>query len=129
MQVTSMTFRRALGAIAISSALAVATGCHSNPANSQTSAGPDPAQANLAPVNGQTQVLAQDASYNPQQQGEYYPQQGQYPQQAPAPIEQGYDQQPGYSDQELAGEEALEDTTEPPPPLPEYDQPPAPGPD
>ncbi|HZQ42261.1 MAG TPA: hypothetical protein VFA99_03375, partial [Acidobacteriaceae bacterium] len=130
---TSTTIRRAMGAIAISGALALAAGCHSknNPAN----AGPDPAAANMAPANGQTQVLGQNAAYTPQQQGEYY-QQAQYPQQAPAPVEQEYpqqqgyyDQQPGYSDQELAGEEALVDTTEPPPPLPEYDQPPAPGPD
>jgi WXXGXW repeat (2 copies) len=124
---------RVLGAIAFSGALALAAGCHSNSANS----GPDPAQANMAPANGQTQVLGQNASYTPQQQGEYYPQQqGQYPQQAPAPVEQGYPQQSypqqsgSYypSDSEQAGEEALEESTQPPPPLPEYDQPPAPGP-
>jgi WXXGXW repeat (2 copies) len=132
------TNRRALGrvlsAIAFSGALALATGCHSNsPANS----GPDPAAANMAAPNGQTQVMGQNASYTPQQQGESYPQQqAQYPQQAPAPIEQGYPQQSypqqsgGYypSDTEQAGEEALDESTQPPPPLPDYDQPPAPGP-
>ena len=77
MQVESNTIRRAFGAIALSSAIVLAAGCHSNPANS----GPDPAQANLAPVNGQAQVLGQNVAYSPQQQGEYYPQQ----QQAPTP--------------------------------------------
>lgn len=139
--------RRAMGAIAISGALALAAGCHSK--NNAANAGPDPAAANMAPANGQTQVLGQNASYTPQQQPEYYSQQARYPQQAryaqqaPAPVEQEYPQQqgyydqqpgysnqdPGYSDQELAGEEALEDTAEPPPPLPVYDQPPAPDPD
>lgn len=132
MQVDINTIRRAFGAIAFSSAIALSAGCHSN---SVAASGPDPAQANLAPVNGQAQVMGQNASYSPQQQGETYPQQG-YPQQAPAPIEQGYPQQaypqqPGYqpTPDEQAGEEALEQTTQPPPELPQYDQPPAPGPD
>jgi hypothetical protein len=127
MNVRISIVRRAIGGLALSGALALATGCHSkNAANS----GPDPAAANMAPANGQTQVLGENASYAPQQQGEAYPQQ------APAPTEQeypqqGYAQQPGYNpnDAEYAGEEALAESTEPPPPLPEYDQPPAPGPD
>lgn len=128
MQPTTTIFRRAFGAILLSGAVALAAACKSTPA------GPDPAQANLAPVNGQPQVLGQNVSYSPQQQGEYYPQQqGAYPQQAPAPIQQGYPQQgypqqPGYDDSEIAGEQALDETTQPPPELPEYDQPPAPGP-
>src|SRR5579875_2621841 len=143
MQDTTTTIRRVIGrgigAMALSSALALLAGCHSNSA--AAASGPDPAYANLAPVNGQTQVMGQNTAYEPQQQGEYYPQQqpqqpqGYYPQQqAPAPVEQGYGQQ-GYNeqgaypnDQEYAGEEALADTTEAPPPLPEYDQPEAPGP-
>jgi WXXGXW repeat (2 copies) len=132
MQLETNTIRRAFGAIALSGALALAAGCHSN---SVSASGPDPAQANLAPVNGQTQVLGQNASYSPQQQSEAYPQQQGYPQQAPAPIEQAYPQQaypqqPGYqpTPDEQAGEEALEESTQPPPELPEYDQPPAPGP-
>jgi|HubBroStandDraft_6_1064221.scaffolds.fasta_scaffold110494_4 hypothetical protein len=135
MQVEIKTIRRAFGAIALSGALALAAGCRSN---SVAASGPDPAQANLAPVsqaNGQAQVLGQNASYTPQQQGESYPQQQGYPQQAPAPIEQAYPQQsypqqPGYqpTPDEQAGEEALEETTQAPPELPEYDQPPAPGP-
>src|ERR1700743_396330 len=98
MQVETITIHRALGAIALSGVLALAAGCHSN---SVSANGPDPAQANLAPVNGQAQVLGQNASYSPQQQGEAYPQQ------APAPIEQGYPQQPGYqaTPDEQAGEE------------------------
>jgi hypothetical protein len=118
MQIKINIVRRAFGAITLSGALALAAGCHSTPA------GPDPAQANLAPVNGQTQVLGQNVAYTPQQQTE------SYPQQAPAPVEQAYPQQPGYqpTPDEQAGEEALEESTQPPPPLPEYDQPPSPGP-
>ncbi len=127
MQFETNTIRRAFGAIALSGMLALTAGCHSS---SASASGPDPAQANLAPVNGQTQVLAQNASYAPQQQGESYPQQqAGYPQQAP--VEQSYPQQSGGyypSDTEQAGEEALEETTQAPPELPEYDQPPAPGP-
>ena len=117
--------RRVLGAIVLSGALALTAGCHSK---SAAASGPDPADANMASPNGQTQVLGQNAAYTPQQQGE------SYPQQAPAPVEQNYPQQQGYyaqqpSDQEVAGEEALEDTTQAPPPLPDYEQPEAPGPD
>jgi hypothetical protein len=125
MQDKTRTFRRALGAMAfamaLSGALALTAGCHS----SAQSAGTDPALANMAPANGQTQVMGENASYTPQQQGEAYPQQ------APAPVEQAYPQQPGYypNDAEQAGEEAIEESNEAPPPLPDYDQPPAPGPD
>lgn len=128
MQVQTITIRRAFGAMALSGALALMAGCHSK---SVAASGPDPAQANMAPVSGQAQVLGQSASYEPQQQTEYSPQQQGYPQQAPAPIEQAYPQQQGGyypSPDEQAGEEALEETTQPPPELPEYDQPPAPGP-
>jgi hypothetical protein len=132
MQIEINAIRRAFGAIALSGAIALAAGCHSN---SASATGPDPAQANLAPVNGQAQVLGQNASYTPEQQGQSYPQQQGYPQQAPAPVEQAYPQQaypqqPGYepTPEEQAGEEALEETTQAPPELPEYDQPPAPGP-
>ena len=55
MQVETNTLRRAVSAIALAGALALAAGCHSN---SVSASGPDPAQANLAPANGQTQVLA-----------------------------------------------------------------------
>lgn len=134
MQFETNIIRRAFGAIVLSGAVALSAGCHSS---SASASGPDPAQANLAPVNGQTQVLGQNAAYTPQQQGQSYPQQqGAYSQQAPAPVEQAYPQ-PSYPQQssgyqptpdEQAGEEALEETTQAPPELPEYDQPPAPGP-
>ncbi|HEY5381706.1 MAG TPA: hypothetical protein VIJ65_05590 [Acidobacteriaceae bacterium] len=128
---------RALATAGLSAALLFAAGCHHNAAASGQDAAngaQDPATANLAPVNGQTQVLDQNSSYAPQQQGESYPQ----GQQAPAPIVQGTPQyaQPAYQagydqnpDAEQAGEEAIEETDQAPPPLPEYDQPPAPGPD
>src|SRR5215469_15857232 len=65
MQDTTNILRRTFAAMTLSGALALTAGCHSTPA------GPDPAQANLAPANGQTQVLGQNVSYSPQQQGEY----------------------------------------------------------
>ncbi|HEX4155701.1 MAG TPA: hypothetical protein VHY48_08820 [Acidobacteriaceae bacterium] len=120
---TTRIIIRALGATGLVAALIFgAAGCHSNSASS----GPDPADANLAPANG-TQVMAQNASYTPQQQGETYPQ----GQQAPAPVVQGTAEGPSYDQNaaEEAGEEAIEQTNEAPPPLPEYDQPPCPGPD
>jgi hypothetical protein len=126
MQNKTNTLWRALGAMALSGALMLVAGCHSSAQNT----GPDPATANMAPANGQTQVMGENAAYSPQQQGE------SYPQQQPAPIQQAYPQQAspqqqGYypSDTEQAGEEALEEADQPPPPLPEYDQPEAPGPD
>jgi hypothetical protein len=96
-----------------------------------TDPGNDPAaDGNLAPTDGTqpasqpasqpTQVLGTSSSYTPQQQSESYPQ-------APAnqdnqdynngtqAVDQSYDQPAEYADQA-------------PPPLPEYDQPPAPDP-
>jgi hypothetical protein len=123
---------RAMGMTAFAAVLAFGlSGCHHNSANS----GQDPADANMAAANGQqpTQVMGESASYSPQQQGESYPE----GQQAPAPIVQGnpnaeqtYPGGYGPDDSaEAAGEEAIEQTAEAPPPLPEYDQPPCPGPD
>lgn len=117
--------------------------------------GPDPADANMAgsPAGQPTQVMGQSQSYVPQQQSESYGS----GQQAPAPIVQGYNNnassneaygsaqnysaQPsssqnytgpasggqanydqGYYDGESAGAATA------PPPLPVYDQPPAPDP-
>ncbi len=117
--------------------------------NAQYANGSDPAAANMAGAPGQpTRVLGQNQSYTPQQQGEYPA--GQQP---PAPIVQGYNNnsasndaystaqnysgapqnnaQPysgqanynqGYADGEAA------DAASAPPPLPVYDQPPAPDP-
>jgi hypothetical protein len=127
---TFRMIKRALSTSAMAAAvLFFAMGCHKNVA----AAGQDPADANLAAANGQTQVLDQNSSYAPQQQGESYPE----GQQAPAPIVQGSPNQAqsypgGYGPDdsaEQAGEEAIEETDQAPPPLPEYDQPPAPGPD
>ncbi len=78
----------------------------------------DPADGNLAPASN-TQVLASNASYTPQQQGE------SYQTQAPAPIVQGYNDQDQAD--ESAGEDAVDEyADQAPPPLPQYDQPPAP---
>ena len=120
-----------LAAAALAAGLAFA-GCHSNttpapitsgdPSNMTANGAQDPAEANLA-GDGSTQVLGQSASYAPQQQAEQYApqQQGQAP---AATTDQNYDYQNPPSD----------DTEQPvyadqaPPPLPEYDQPPAPDP-
>ncbi len=120
---------RPLGAAGLATILAFGlTACKSNTTAPITNAaaGPDAADGNLAPVSGDqpTQVLGQSASYQPQQQGETYTD-GQQP---PAPIEQGYannapDQNDAYNNQDVA-----DYADQAPPPLPDYDQPPAPDP-
>jgi hypothetical protein len=84
----------------------------------QDTAGVDPADANLAPAaqtSGQTQVLDQNAAYAPQQDSENYAQE----------PSSGYNDNPdAYADNT-----AYDQASEPPPPLPEYDQPAPPGPD
>jgi hypothetical protein len=122
-------------------------GCHSSPAQNSSSvdqnAG-DPADANMAPANGSApaQALGQNDQNPNQQQGEDY---GPPPQQQAAPIERvsqssgdpnygnGQPADNGqYSDQQAADAYAADLTdaqaSDPPPPLPDYDQPPAPDP-
>jgi hypothetical protein len=98
-------------AIALSTA-----GCHKDPAlvladNNQAGTqdpGSDPAAANLPPVPDNSGAPQYQSSPDPgYQQGA--PPQGQ------SVYDPGYGQQPEYTD------------SQPPPPLPEYDQPPAPG--
>ena len=100
----------------------------------QDATGADPADANLAPGTSTstgssqpTQVMGQSSSYAPQQQAESY--QGQ----AAAPPGQTYQDQsyPPSGDDQYNDYDAdpAEYSTQAPPPLPEYDQPPAPGPD
>src|SRR5579875_975625 len=104
-----------------------------------------------APGDGGAQVLGQSESYTPQSSGQSYETQApapiirqaapgtepaQYysvPQAGNAQYNQGYADPNGqagypqpYSDAEEAGEQALAETDQAPPPLPEYDQPPAP---
>ncbi len=128
---TNRSLVRTFGLLGASALLAVCVvGCKSSSANATnttaindgtapTGGNADPADANLAPASGSTQVLATNASYTPQQQGETYPQQ------APAPIVQGYNDQ-AQADED-AGQDAVDEyADQAPPPLPEYDQPPAP---
>ena len=142
---------RTFGLISASALLAFTfTGCKSssaNAANTQaindgtapTSGDADPADGNLAPASNtapayttapasNTRVLGANSSYTPQQQGETYQQQPEnYQQQEPAPIVQGYNDQDQDQSAEYAGEDAVaEYADQPPPPLPQYDQPPAP---
>ena len=91
-------------------------GCKSGTATIQ----PDPAAANLAPVTqtataqpyasqpapAPTRVLGQQQAYAPQQQGENYDQ---------------------YAENQQAPQGAYDEADQPPPPLPNYQQPPAPG--
>ena len=109
-------------------------GCHSTAAQNSSDQSGDPANANLAPAdNGApAQALGQNEQGPNQSQGEDYSQQ-----QPPAPIERQapggyYNPNAGYADQpqdvydsDLTNEQA----SEPPPPLPDYEQPLAPGPD
>jgi WXXGXW repeat (2 copies) len=119
-------------------------GCHKAPDAdiAANNSGSDPADANMAPVTGtqpqaaapvqrtgSARVLPARLQNESQQQTEEYPQTGgqdpTYPQQ-PQPADQGtYDQE--YENQVDAGQQALE-ANEPPPPLPTYQQPEAPGP-
>jgi hypothetical protein len=148
---TGMRLRSLLG---VGLGLAVVwgiAGCHKTSAQNSgatidQNAG-DPANANFAPVNASSgnapaqpsQVMGQNAQNYPQQQGE------DYSQQAPAPIERR--QADGsyapadngaYANDDAADQQAqdiydsdltAEQASEPPPPLPDYDQPAAPDPD
>ena len=74
----------------------------------------DPAQVNQAPVGDQTAAASETA-----------------PAEAPAPAESQPDNSnysSDYSSQETSGTEAVEEAPQPPPPLPDYDQPPCPDP-
>ncbi|HEX4650447.1 MAG TPA: hypothetical protein VH250_02975 [Granulicella sp.] len=121
-------------------------GCHRNAAptaasesagNAAANTGPDPAQANLAPVSGSgaTQVLGQSQQAPTSESSQEYMQQQAAPieRQAPPDPGAGYQDQGGYTDQDAdAGYQATltdEQASEPPPPLPVYDQPEAPDPD
>ncbi len=134
------------------------TGCHKAPdaALAANDSGSDPADANMAPVDGTQQqaaapvqrtasarVLPVRQQNESQQQAEEYPQTGtqaeapgyaQQPQPADQGTYQGTDQgtdqgtyDPNYENQVDAGQQALEADT-PPPPLPTYQQPEAPAP-
>lgn len=136
---THVIFRRTWLSAALSATLLVA-GCKSNPDQAQIinqpADGSDPAAANMAPgdgtqqqgftgqqpANGNTQVLGTSAQYTPTQSSE------QYPQQAAAPVEQNYGDQYAYDDGYDDGQQAVYAAAAPPP-LPEYEQPEAPGDD
>jgi hypothetical protein len=116
-----------LSTIALSALLTVA-GCKSNPApivtSSNNPADSSAADGNLAPVSSQpSQVLGSSSSYTPTQSSE------SYTQQQPAPIVQGGD----YSynappTDETQSNDADYYAQQPPPELPDYDQPPPPDP-
>jgi WXXGXW repeat (2 copies) len=132
--------------IATLTGIASITGCHKAPdADVATNdSGPDPADANMAPVDGNQQqaaapvqrtaparVLPARLQNESQQSAEEYAQNGN---QADAPVgsqqtqpnqDDTYDQ--NYENQVDAGQQALE-ADAPPPPLPTYQQPEAPAP-
>ena len=112
-------------------------GCHGNQqeAASNTAAqadqpSSDPADANLAPVANTSAPAPEGPTYSPQ--AENYP-----PAQSAPPPDQYSDEYAGeYSDQgddsadeSYYGVEPVATAPDPPPPLPEYDQPPCPGDD
>jgi hypothetical protein len=127
---SSRLMRRASTAAALTAVLVFA-GCKSNPANppanptvdnsgSVAANGPDPALANVA-ENGQTgAVLGQSDAYQPQQQGETNPQQQS------APAADDYNATDNSYAQTDPNSEPVVTSDQAPPPLPEYDQPPAP---
>ena len=89
----------------------------------------DPAAANLAPASNDPNAQAQTAYSSPN--GGQEQQAPAYQQSAPPPDNgQGYDQgQNQGSDDPGYGQQPVSYAPEPPPPLPEYDQPEAPGDD
>src|SRR6185437_15612454 len=151
--------------IAMIAGVAGFTGCHRQAVAGEitSNAGPDPADANLAPVDGNdpSQAAVQPPSQGQPIQNESQQQAAQYQQngaaQQPAQQNQSYaDQQndqnyndqnyndqnyndqndndqdyndQGYDDQVDAGQQALVEADQPPPPLPTYEQPEAPAPD
>jgi len=118
-----------------------AAGCHKSSAQNAVGGDvSDPASANMAPVSasGDTaqpaQVLAQNAQYTPQQQSEDYQQQQAAPIERRAPDGSYSDPNADNDSQQQAQDAYDADLTEaqasdPPPPLPDYEQPYAPGPD
>ncbi|ODU55345.1 MAG: hypothetical protein ABT04_01025 [Granulicella sp. SCN 62-9] len=149
--------------IAIFAGMANIAGCHRQAFAGQTvnDTGPDPADANMAPVDGSQQPAAapaqgqntqneslqradeykrtgaqagapppdeqnaqqdqtSDQNYDPNQDGDqsYADNQG----------DQNYPDDQSYQDGVDAGQQAIEEATQPPPPLPVYTQPYAPGP-
>jgi hypothetical protein len=123
-----------------------AAGCHKTTAQGTQADAGDPADVNMAPVNngdgyapGQpAQVMGQSAQNEAQQRAEEYSQQPPAPVERRAPYSGNVAQDngaypPDYADQQAADEYASdltdEEASEPPPPLPQYEQPPAPDPD
>src|ERR1700753_343505 len=125
-----------------------AAGCHReepSATNVADNSGPDPADANLAPVdNSQPQstaapaparVLGIRSQAQPQQNAELYaqvpPQQPAPQQTAPPPPDQdqAYQDAQAYEHLDADGQpQPVEYADQPPPELPEYEQPEAPGP-
>ncbi len=123
--------------------LAGTTGCHSGPdaAAVADNSGPDPADANMAPVDNsqpqsavapapaQGQVLGARYQAQPQQSAEQYAPQAAPQQTAPPDQDQAYQDAQAYDQLDAEGQSPpVEYADQPPPPLPVYDQPVAPAP-
>jgi hypothetical protein len=134
--------------IAMVAGMAGFSGCHKQALAGQTAndSGPDPADANMAPVDGsnpaqaavqppaQAPAQGQPIQNESQQQAAQYQQNGAaqpaaQPDQSEA-SEQDYNDQnnQNYDDEVDAGQQAIEQSDQPPPALPTYEQPEAPGP-
>src|SRR5271170_6349520 len=137
-----------LGIISLAGAVAI-SGCHKGvePAAIPDNSGPDPTDANMAPVDNsqpqaapvpapQSRVLGVRSQAQPQQSTEQYapPAASQPPQneayaaaqtaQPPADYDDNYNYNaPPSDDQVDAGQQAIEEANQPPPPLPVYQQP------
>ena len=109
-------------------------GCHSNQGDTAAGSGQngpqdsssDPAAANLAPVAAESGGQAPAQSYEQQSAPAPAAYNSQQAPPSPSSNYQPSDQAPEYSDN---GEQPAYSTDDPPPPLPEYDQPQAPGDD
>jgi hypothetical protein len=103
----------------------VLAGCHSNPSQTSQSSSDDPAAVNLANASNTTTGSENPPPPPPDESGSAQPaappagdqDQGGEPEQAPS------DQSAGYDDT------SYDVAPEPPPPIPDYDQPPCPGDD
>ena len=102
------------------------TGCHGNQSNEQSTQNQDPAQVNQAPASDQTESANQTAastenapSTEPTPEATPAPQQSQ-PESSNYPSGNSY---PQYSENQT-----VEEAPQPPPALPQYDQPPCPDP-
>ncbi|MGA8906863.1 MAG: YXWGXW repeat-containing protein, partial [Acidobacteriaceae bacterium] len=98
-------------------------GCHSNQNQAQSPSSDDPAAVNLANASNTTDTASNENPPPPP------PDQGGSSQAAPPPDQSGYDDQASGDRSAGYADTAYDVASDPPPPIPEYDQPACPGDD